>query len=278
MQEYLSRTHLGETMDRVGAAVLMFGGSVLMFVMLWGLRLSALAAGSALGIMLLTLRSRTRSKRLHRREKALRRQLGGEIKMEQWLLMQPRRAHFETALLLCKVQKITLERVEDWGAMGTIVKSGERAVIFCAQSKEALSAGDIAFYQRICLKEKAQRGVICGAGKVDQSGERQAEISPQITVIGRERMIFLAGTVWPATDEQLVELGKRKRQGQFDQTLLHTVLSPARDRKYLLYGLLLCTLYLFSGLRAYLWPGCICLVLMALCRSGRFCPHSTDFL
>ena len=267
-------------MDRVGAVAMILGGSIAGFILLWGVRLSAFAAGSALGVMLLILRSRTRSDRLHRREQALRRRLGGEIKMEQWLVMQPRRAHYEAACLLSQMQKIALERVEDWGAVGTIKKTNERAVVFCAQCGRGgkLSGEDIAFYQRICRKARADRGVICGAGGVDASAEMQAEIPPRMTVISREKMMHLAGNAWPATDEQLVALGKRRQQGRLDRTFLYAVLTPERDRKYLLYGLLLCGLYVLSGLRAYLWPGCVCLLLMALCRSGRFGPKSMDFL
>lgn len=275
MQEYLTRTRLSEKMDHLGGTVLIMSGSILMFVLLWGMRISALLAGGALGCMLLILRERGRRQRVHRREKLLRARLGGEMKMEQWLLMQPRRAHVEAALLM----SLNIERAEDWGAV-CWTKNQEKRVVFCAQMhrREQLSVRDIAACQRICLRERVDTGVLCGVGTLSQEAKAQALLPPVIKTVGYERMIALAGAAWPATDEQLVALGKRKHQGQMESVLTHTILSPERDRKYLLYGLLLCLLYLFSGLLAYLLPGCMCLVLMALCRTGRFAAKNRDYL
>lgn len=275
MQEYLTRTHLSEKMDHLGGTLLLLAGSLTCFVLLWGLRLSALLAGGALGVMLIVLRERGRGQRVHRREKQLRQRIGGEMKMEQWLLMLPRRAHFEAALLL----QLPVERAEDWGVVCR-TQTQEKAVVFCAQMhpSEKLSVRDIAAYQRICLREKAQRGILCAAGDLTQEARSQALLPPEVKIVGYARMIALAGALWPATDEQLVALGRRKHQGQIEKALLHTVLASGREQKYLLYGLLLCMLYLLSGLRAYLWPGCVCLMLMALCRTGRFAAKNREYL
>lgn len=275
MQEYLTRTRLSEKMDHLGGTVLILICSVLLFVLLWGMRVSALTAGGALGALLLALRERGRRQRVHRREKLLRARIGGEMKMEQWLLMPPRRAHFEAALLL----SLSIERAEDWGAVCQ-TQTDAKLLVFCAQMHrtEKLSVRDIAAYQRVCLREKVDKGVICGVGGLTQEARTQLLLSPRIRTVGYDQMIALAGEAWPATDEQLVALGKRKHQGQIEKALAHTVLSPERDRKYLLYGLLLCMLYLLSGLQAYLWPGCICLMLMALCRTGRFGEKERNYL
>ena len=272
MQEYLTRTQLGAAMDYLGSSVVLLLGSVAGFVMLWGLRLSSLLAGLALGVMLLTLRVRTRKNRLHRREAALRRRIGGEMKLEQWLLMHPRRAHLEAALLLSQAQPLTLEKAEEDGAVCTIDKTGERVMVFCAQmhGKEKLSVREAAAYQRACLREKAARGVLCGVGGLSAEARAQTELSPKLAVVGYERMIALAGAAWPATDAQLIELGKRKHQHRRGRAFWREVMAGERERQYLLYGLLLCGLYLFSGLFAYLVPGLACLMLMALCRTGRF--------
>lgn len=275
MQEYLTRTRLSEKMDHLGTTLFLVAGSMLLFVLLWGLRLSALAAGGALGLMLIVLRERGRRQRVHRREKLLRARIGGEMKMEQWLLMQPRRAHFEAALLL----SLSPERAEDWGVVCR-GQNQEKTVVFCAQMhrQEKLSVRDIAAWQRICLREKAEGGIVCGVGSMTQEAKAQAALSPEIKTLCYEHMIALSGAAWPATDEQLIALGKRKHQGQIEKALAHTVLSPGRDRKYLLYGLLLCLLYVMSGLKAYLWPGCMCLILMALCRTGIFAREKRKYL
>lgn len=275
MQEYLSRTHLSEKMDLLGGTVLIMAGSVLVFVLLWGLRISALTAGGALGALLLTLRGRGRRRRVQRREKQLRARIGGELKMEQWLLTPPRRAHFEAALLL----SLSPGRAEDWGTLCTD-GSGRRTAVFSAQMHRAerLSVREVAAFQRICLREKADRGIVCGVGGLTQEAKAQCLFSPKIKTVGYERMIALAGAAWPATDAQLIALGKRKHQGQIERAIVHTVLSPRRDGKYLLYGLLLCMLYLLSGLYAYLWPGCACLLMMALCRTRRFAGKAREDL
>lgn len=273
MQEYLTRTRLSEKMDHLGGAVLIVAGSALFFVLLWGLRISALTAGGAMGAMLLMLRERGRRQRVVRRERQLRARIGGEMKLEQWLLTPPRRAHFEAALLL----KMTVERAEDWGTVCR-ARDGKKTVIFCAQMHrtEKLGVRDIAAMQRVCLREKAQEGIVCGVGGLTQEAGAQRLLSPRIKTVGYARMIALAGAAWPATDEQLIALGRRKQQWRGKRSLMHTVLSPERARKYLLYGLLLIALYLLFGLQAYLWPGCMCLVLMALCRTRRFGGNEED--
>lgn len=280
MQEYLFRTPLGAAMDRLGGTVALMLGSVAGFMLLWGVRLSALTAGLALGVMLLTLRERRRKQRLRRREAALRRRIGGELKMEQWLLMQPRRAHLEAALLLSQEYDLSLEKADEDGAVCTMEKTGEKLVIFCAQMhvKEKLSVRDIAACQRICLREKAARGVLCGAGLVSAEGKAQAQILPPLVIMPLERMIALAGAVWPATDAQLVELGKRKQQHRLGKTFWQGIMAKERERKYLLYGLLLCGLYLLTGLWVYLFPGCVCLLLLSMCRTGLFAEKNSPTL
>lgn len=279
MQEYLLKTRLSAAMDYLGGTVLMILGSVAGFVLLWGFRLSALIAGIALGVMLLTLREQGRKNRLCRKEAALRRRIGGEMKMEQWLLMQPRRAHLEAALLLSQESALALERAEEDGAVCTLEKTGEKILIFCAQMHETEKATvrDVAAYQRICLREKAARGILCGAGAINAEGRTQAEMHPPLQLISREKMILLAGKMWPATDAQLVELGKRKHRRK-GKSIWQGMMDGERARPYLYYGLLLCGLYLFTGQILYLAPGMICLTLMALCRTGRLAAKGREFL
>lgn len=274
------RTPLGAAMDRFFGTVILLFGSVAAFILLWGFRLSALTAGVALGVMLLSLRERRRKHHLHRREAALRRRIGGELKMEQWLLMQPRRAHLEAALLLSQEEELSLERAEEDGAVCTLERTGEKLVIFCAQmhEKESLSVRDMTAYQRVCLREKAARGVLCGAGAVSAEGKAQSAMQPPLVIVPRECMIALAGAAWPATDAQLIELGKRKHQHRQGKAVWQSVLSREREGKYLFYGLLLCGLYLLTGLLSYLIPGCVCLLLLALCRTGVFAESKRKIL
>ena len=231
MQEYLTRTRLGAAMDHLGGTAVMLAGSLLFFMLLWGMRLSAVIAGLAAFGMLLILRERTRKSRLLHKEKQLRRRIGGELKMEQWLVANPRRAHAEAALLLAQAHEMDMERVGDDGAICMLKKTGERLLIACAQlpAEDKLTPRDVAAFQRICLRERAARGVLCGATGMTQEARRQAALYPGVRLIARDKMIAWAGAAWPATDEQLIELGKRKRHPARQQKLWATALQPERS-------------------------------------------------
>ncbi|MBR5231307.1 MAG: hypothetical protein IKW00_03555 [Clostridia bacterium] len=280
MQEYLTRTRLGAAIDKLGSTLLILFAGMGTFFLLWGIRPVSVLAGTALGIMLLVLRESTRKQRLRRREDALRRRIGGEIKLEQWLLTPPRRAHFEAALLLSQAYNLSPKTANEDGALCINPDTGEKMLIFCGQvhRKEEFSVRDVAALQRICLKEKIPRGVVCGIGRISPEARQQALLSPVLRIIHYDKMIALAGAAWPATDDQLIALGRRKHQGQMEKMLLGTILSPSRDRNYLTYGLLLCVLYLIFGMRACLIPGIVCLILMALCRIAGRKPAQIDAL
>lgn len=280
MQEYLQRTRLGAAMDRLGSAAVLLVGSHMFFILLWGLRVSAVAAGMAAFIMLLILRERSRKNRLQHREKTLRRRIGGELKMEQWLVSAPRRAHAETALLLAQTQEMEIEHIDDGGAVCVLKRTEERLLIACAQLPEGdkLTVRDVAAFQRLCLRERVERGVLCGVSGMTHEARSQAELQPFVKTVSREKMIILAGTAWPATDEQLIELGRRKRKTVHVKQFVYTAVEKERAARYLYYGLMLCGLYFFLGSPFYLWPGCLCLVLMALCRAGRKCKNSQNLL
>ena len=110
------------------------------------------------------------------------------------------------------------------------------------------------------------------------AGEEQALLSPSVLHVEYARMVDLAGRMWPATDAQLIALGTRKQRMKWGKSLYGAALSPKRAPKYLIYGLLLCFLYLLLGVHAYLISALICLALMTLCRTGRFYRHPTQFL
>lgn len=268
MQEYLQKTQLGAVMDEIGAVLAMAAGCALGFILLWGLRLTALAGALAAFILGMILRAKTRDRRLLRRETRLRQRIGGELVLEGWTVCAPARAHLEAAQLLEAALPLTLLRVMDAGALCAQTDTGERILVACAQlhAAEKLTARDIAALQRACLRVGAARGVICGACGATVEAYEQADVQPAVALIERERMIVLAGAAHPAADRQLVALGRRRRRGHSLRTLRRTVLDAQRAEKYLLYGLMLALLYIFTGVTVYALPALICLLLMALCR------------
>lgn len=267
MQDYLQRTRLAGRMDEAGGTLALLAGSVVFFLLLWGVRITALLAGLAAFALLMLLRARTRDRRLQSRENRLRRQIGGEMKLEAWVLMPPRRAHFEAALLVTQTLNGQMLRALDTGVLCAV--QGKQALLACAQlpAVEKLTARDIAEFQRSCLSEGAEAGVLCGAEGLSDAARRQAALHPRVHTLSRTRMIALAGAAFPATDAQLVALGKRKRAPGHARAALRRMLEPHRARQYLLYGLMLCGLYIITGQRFYPLPGCACLLLMALCRA-----------
>ena len=86
MEQYLRRNRLSEVLDTLGMAALLYALAVGWFVWLWGLSLPSMAAGGALGTLLWMARGQWRRRNVHRREKALRSRIGGELMLESMLL------------------------------------------------------------------------------------------------------------------------------------------------------------------------------------------------
>lgn len=268
MQEYLQKTQFGALMDEIGVYLLLLTGSLGGFLLLWGLRPMAILAGLAAFTLTVLLRARTREKRLLRREERLRRRIGGEIRLEQWTVCSSVRAHYETARLLGNVLPLTVLRVCKDGALCQRADTGQRVLVACAQlhREEKACARDIGALQRFCAEQGVECAYLCGAGGVTAAAQEQANLSPQVHCVSRARMIALAGAAHPATDRQLVALGRRYRSIHSPRGLRARAFDPQRAEKYLLYGLLLLGLSILTGLIYYSIPGIICLALMTSCR------------
>ena len=205
---------------------------------------------------------------LSKMKERLRGRIGGEICLEEWTVCPSVRAHYETALLLRGVLPLSLLRVYEQGALCLRADTGQRALIACAQlhREEKLSAREVAALQRFCAGLNVECAYLCGAGGVTDAAREQANLTPKVHCVSRARMIALAGAAHPATDRQLVALGRRYRSIHSPRGLRSRAFDPQRAEKYLLYGLLLLGLYIFTGLAYYSVPGLVCLTLMTLCR------------
>lgn len=262
MERYLRRTPLGGLMDRLGLRLLAFMLSTVFFVLLWGARPLSFLAGAALGILLLLLIKEGEKKRLKSREKKLRSVLGGELTLEKLLLAAPKKAHFETVMILSSAYQMTLLRTLDEGVLCEI--KGENVLIALLQKhpSERCGAQDVLAFQRTVRAYKAIRGVLCLACKADENARAQSQRTPPVTLFSKESFARLAGGMNPATDEQLVELGRRRRERAPGYVLLRRILSRDRAPRYALYGSLLLLLYVLTNLPYYPAPG-IALVLLA---------------
>ena len=269
MEQYLRRNRLAALADGLGALAAIYAGAALWFVWLWGLGAPALLAGAALGTLLAMARACLRSRLLHRRERALRSRLGAELLLEELLLAEAQEAHRRAAELLNARWLLAVKRTT---AEGALCRYGEEALLirFLRMPQEgALSEGELLAAQRAARGAGADRCVLCVPGKTPPAILAKAErtVTP-IRVIGRGTLMELAGRLHPATDEQLVALGRRKRRVTRGG-ILALVFRRDKARRYFAYGLAMTLMYLLLGVRVYAVAGMVCLTMATLCRTGR---------
>ena len=267
MERYLRRNRLSETLDALGMGVLFYTLAVLWFAWLWGLNGASLLAGTALGLLLWTGRREWRKRTVSRRERTLRSRLGAELMLEEMLMAEPKEAHFRAALLLAEKWPVTLQAVKE---EGVLCRQGEETLLIqCIRMPEdgELSVGDLLAAQRAVRRVKADRGVLCPLGKVPPKVAARAEMAlVTLRIVPRSTLLSIAGQLSPATDEQLIDLGKRRRQTTGQGNFLHTVLRPEKARRYYCYGLGMLLLYVLTDLRLYAVPGMMCLTLAVMCQ------------
>ncbi len=270
MEQYFRRNRLAEVMDGLGVRALIYAAAVMWFVWLWGLTAPALLAGAALGTLGQLARTRLRRRTVARREKALRSRIGAELMLEDMLLSGVRDAHFRAALLLAERWPITLQEAGEDGAL--CCQGTERLLVICLRMPpdSELSAGDLAAGQRAVKKCGADRGVLCVLGKASPKMLARAEQTAiPLRIIGRETLLALAGRMAPATDEQLVALGKRRRRPASRGGVLQLIFRRDKAQRYFTYGLTMTLLYVISSMRIYAVPGMVCLTMAVMCRTGR---------
>lgn len=270
MERYLRRNHLAEVLDGLGMCVLLYLLAALWFIWLWGMNMPSLIAGAALGMLLCTARTQWRKRTVSRREKMLRSRLGAELMLESMLMAEAKEAHFRAALLLAEKWPIELQSVKD---EGVLCRQGtETLLIQCLRMPEdgELSVGDILSAQRAVRRVKADRAVLCVLGRVSAKTAARAEAGLiPLRIIRRETLLQIAGQLSPATDEQLVELGKRRKRHVPQGSITSLVFRPDKARRYLLYGVAMLCLYILTDARLYAVPGMVCLTMGAACRCNR---------
>ncbi|MBQ2953969.1 MAG: hypothetical protein IJE07_10540 [Clostridia bacterium] len=269
MEQYLRRRHLADWADGLGVMALLYAGAVLWFTFLWGLGVPALLAGAALGTLLAMARLKWRQRRVKKREAAMRRRLGAEMLLEDLLLSPADVAHRRAAELLGHRWPLEVQQVT---ADGALCRLGEETLLVTylrMLPDGALSAGDVAGAQRAVRLSGAARGVLCVPGKTPPAVLARADEGPvMIRIVGRDVLLDLAGRLHPATDEQLIALGQRRRR-HLRGGVLALVFRRDKARRYFAYGLGMTLLYLLMGMRVYAVAGLVCLTMAVLCRTGR---------
>lgn len=270
LERYLRRSRLSEWMDGLGLCCLLHGLSCLWFSWLWGLSAPSLLAGTALGLLLCMGRRQWRKRTVTRRERALRAGLGAELLLEDMLLAEAKDAHLKAALLLQERWPLAMqEATED----GVLCRQGnETLLVQCIRipADGEMGMGDLLAAQRASKRRGAGRAVLCALGKAPPKLCARAETARiPLRIVPRETMLTLAGRLAPATDEQLVALGQRRRRTNPQEGLSRRILRPEKARRYQLYGVLLLAIYLLMGTRLNALAGMVCLTLATLSRCMR---------
>ena len=267
MERYLRRNRLSELLDALGVAALLYALGLVWFTWLWGLNSASLIAGAALGTLLWTGRREWRRHTVVRREKTLRSRLGAELMLEELRMADPKDAHLRTALLLSERWPLVLGAATEEGAL---CRQGEETLLIqCIRMPEdgELSMGDLLAAQRAARRAKADRGILCPLGKAPPKLRARAEAAlVPLRIIPSGVLLDIAGRLAPATDAQLVDLGKRRRRMAGQGSLLRQALRPEKAMRYYLYGLGMLLLYVLTDLRLYAVPGMSCLTLAVMCR------------
>ena len=268
MQDYLQRSRLGQAMDSLGFHAITLILSNFWFILLWGLRVPALIAGTALYGMIVILRKKARDDHVAREEKQLRAAIGGELALERLLLTDPTKAQFEIAMLLSLLEPLTLIQAGDNGVL--CARKGKKWIVSLLQSPQesGVRPEDVLALQREIRLLNADRGLLCVCGKITAEARRQAGREPSVSFLSREKLIAMLGNANPATDAQLVALGRRRKKAA-PAHWLRLILAPSRGKRYACYGALLLGMYQLNHLMYYGLPGLICAFLAAACRCVR---------
>lgn len=268
MHKYQPKAPLGEAADKLLRAMLATLAGTAWFVYLWGLRLTALTAGIAMGGLIWLMVRQLGKKRVMRREAQMRQMIGGELALSRLMMLSPRHAAFQAALWLLPKADIHMEKALPWGVLGTW-KGGRVLVRLIAQHESLpINVQQVIKAVRDAHDQEADRCLLCVTAPVSKEAAAYAEdLEMPIRIVTREELVALAGANEPATDEQLHRMAEgRRHKNRNWQGWLAEILSPKRAKRYLWYGIALAALALLTRQWVYPFPSAVCLLLYAGCK------------
>lgn len=262
MERYFKRGKVGSALDDLGLRSIIALAALIWFFWLWGIGLPSLLAGAALGILGQMTLSRYRAYSVERKEKRLRARLGGELFLEELILCPPRQAHLRAAFLLGVKYPMILEQVMEEGVLCRW--EGKLVLISCLgrPAESEAKPDDVLPMQRAGRKYLAEKCVLCLCCRESKALAAWREQSAMpVSVVSREKLLEIAGQISPATDEQLVELGRRKKHPVSGKRWIQSMLHRDRMGRYMFYGGAMLLIYILTGIRWYPLPGLTLLLL-----------------
>ncbi len=268
MHKYKPKAPLAEAADKLLRALLAATAGTAWFVFLWGVQLSSITAGVAMGGLLWLGARLLGKKRMLRREAQMRQMIGGELALSRLMMLSPRHAAFQAALWLLPKADIRMEQALPWGVLGRW-KDGKVLVRLIAQHESLpINVQQVIKAVRDAHDQEADRCILCVTAPLSKDAAAYAEdLEMPIRIVSREEMVSLAGANAPATDEQLRRLAQgRRHRGKTLKDWLSDVLSPTRARRYLVYGTGMALLAVATRQWVYPLPAAVCLLLYAGCK------------
>ncbi len=267
MQKYRPKTIAAQFSDRVLRVLITCGIGIGWFVWLWGVSLPSLSAGTALG-GLIWLLARQYGKRItQKRERQMRRMIGGELALDRLLLTPARHAAFQAALWIAPHYPVVMHRAMDWGVEGDL--QGKRTLVrlIAQHASQPVTAQQIVEALRDSKVHGLERCILClTAPAAKEALAYAASADPPLILIPRQELIDLAGACHPATDENLRRLAQHKQTRHSAREWLAVILDASRARRYFWYGMGMSALALATGLAVYPIPALICFLLYAGCK------------
>lgn len=268
MQPLERPTRLAGRLDRIGLRLFILILCVAWFYLLWGRLIPAVLAGLALACLwYLAIRLGER-RSLVTREQSLRRKIGGQLAVDSLILQSPQSAASNVATWLSSCLPLhAFQQTEQ----GVLTSSEDKSVfIACLQKHSGARANpdDVLRAVRDARGLGADVCIVCATCPFSSDAVLLAEdLQPKTRLLGRDGLIGIAGTVAPATNEQLHELGKKQNKARFNAALWKArLIQPGKAKRYGAYGLGMLVMLAVTQQWVYTLPAAACLLLFYLSR------------
>lgn len=276
MLKYKPKTMAAQLTDRILRILVTCLIGIGWFVALWGFCLPALTAGVALGGLIWLCARQFGKRSTQKREKQMRRMIGGELALQKLLLLPPRHAAFHAALWIAPKFPVVMQKAVEWGILGTLDQQTVLVRLIAQHESQTVSAQQVVECAREMRAHNVKRCILCLTAPASRDAQLYAAAAdPPIELVERAELVDFAGLCSPATDEDLSKLGRKKQPRRSFREWATIVLDASRARRYFWYGLGLSLLALLTGLPFYPIPAMVCLGLFAACKWREISGHSS---